>query len=504
MLFKVLRRWRRSGNEPGRDVSSAVAQVSPTPPAETSVAQPSVSDGAKVWPASTAALGTPSLPKAEEETRKELDPAASKTFCVLPWIHSHFTTDGQAALCCVSADHLPASDYGHLNLQRHNLREVFHSSQMDGVRRLLLEGKHIKACRVCYAAERTGRSLRTHYNTLWQDKVPGLMDIIKERQEKAAFDKPLSADVRFGNLCNLKCQICNPHNSSQIERDPILTRWNIAPYQRLKDGNRFPEGVEWYDAPEFEEELNEFTSDILFITLGGGEPSISKPAQKWFERLIASGQAAKVQIHISTNLTNVNPKFFDLAAQFGRTQFNLSIDGFGPLNDYLRYPSKWRIVERNADYIGELAKQANIEINVTPVINAYNALSITHLLEWADARSFGIVANQVRGVDAIDCALIPDDARKLVLQRLSDFLKSAKNPKPNYRTIEEFCRYLELPVDPIYAAACRERFHLFTHELDNDRGMRFETFSPEMADFLGYSSGSNSIGTGLVATDTKL
>jgi hypothetical protein len=150
--------------------------------------------------------------------------------------------------------------------------------------------------------------------------------------------------------------------------------------------------------------------------------------------------------------------------------------------------SKWRVIERNIEHITKLP---NVEIAITPVISAYNALSIVHLFEWADARGFEIYAYPVRSVDPIDCALIPDDARRLVVQRMRDFLKSARNPKPGYSTIEDLCRYLEQPVDPSYAEACRQKFHRFTFELDRDRGMRFEDYGPEMAAFLGYSSGAN-------------
>jgi MoaA/NifB/PqqE/SkfB family radical SAM enzyme len=328
--------------------------------------------------------------------------------------------------------------------------------------------------------------------------MPGLLKVIASRQEKAAFDKPLSLDVRFGNLCNLQCQICNPHNSTQIERDTVLSKWNAAAYHRLAQ-SRFTTEAEWYESPMFEDELADLTTDLRYITLGGGEPSISKPAIKWLERLIESGQAKEIEIHISTNVTNVNPRFFDLASQFFRAQLYLSIDGFGPLNEYLRYPSKWRIVERNVDYIRKLVELGNVEINVTPVISAYNALSVVHLFEWADSQDFGIYAFPVRGVDQIDCALIPEDARKLVVQRLRDFVKSAKNPKSSYDSIGELCTYLELPVDPAFAASCRDKFHAFTHEIDDHRGMRFEIYSPEMAGFLGYSSGSNSYGSAEVS-----
>jgi pyruvate-formate lyase-activating enzyme len=419
-------------------------------------------------------------------TDSQLDPAASRTFCVLPWVHSYFATDGQAALCCISPEALVGIDGG-LNIQRHSLHDIFHSPPMDEVRRQLLQGRAIKACDVCYKAERIGgSSMRTHFNEHWQKHKPGLLDRIRERQEKAAYNKPLSVDFRFGNLCNLRCQICNTHNSTQIERDPVLSKWNNAHYLRL--AGRF-EG-EWYESDAFSEEIAEFSSDIEFITLGGGEPSISKPAQKWLERLLESGQAAKIELRVSTNLTNVNPRFFDLAARFGRSRLLLSIDGFGPLNDYLRYPSQWRIVERNADYITQLAKRSNMTIHITPVISAYNALSIVHLFEWAAGRGFDIIANQVRGVEAIDCAAMPAEARALAVYRMQEFL-NAGHTVASQDTIEALCRYLSEPVDAAYEAACRQKMHSFTHELDDDRGLRFEDHAPEMARFVGYLSGSN-------------
>ena len=268
---------------------------------------------------------------------------------------------------------------------------------------------------------------------------------IRERQEKAAYDKPISADFRFGNLCNLRCQICNPHNSSQIERDAVLSKWRDAKYVRMK--GRYQ--GEWYDAPELEEEIAEFSSDIEFINLGGGEPSISRPVQKWLTRLIESGQAARIELRVQTNLTNVNPRFLDLVAQFWQPRIYLSIDGFGPLNDYLRYPSKWRIIERNADYLTELAKRSKMSIHLTPAIGAYNALSIVHLFEWAVGRGFDIIANHVRGVDALDCALIPTSPRA---RRAADarLFTSVTAPSP-VTDDREFVPLSEEPVDSAYA-----------------------------------------------------
>jgi hypothetical protein len=166
----------------------------------------------------------------------------------------------------------------------------------------------------------------------------------------------------------------------------------------------------------------------------------------WFRR--AGGQAAGIELRV---LTNRQRQFQipDLVMQFGRPMVFASIDGSGPLNDYLRYPSQWRIIDRNAHYLRELAKRSNLKVYVTPAISAYNALSIVHLFEWAAVLGFEVIASHVRGVDQIDCALLPAEARARAVQRMRDFLEAAEKPAPyHHSTIESLCRYLEEPVDP--------------------------------------------------------
>src|SRR5882672_2751678 len=55
-----------------------------------------------------------------------LEPTNSKTFCVLPFIHSYFATDGHASLCVISPDALLGGpEGGGLNVRRHSLKEIF-------------------------------------------------------------------------------------------------------------------------------------------------------------------------------------------------------------------------------------------------------------------------------------------------------------------------------------------------------------------------------------------
>ena len=59
----------------------------------------------------------------------------------------------------------------------------------------------VKACTALFC--RAQRIEPAHVLTLWQENCPARRD---QARREAAFDKPLSAHIRFGNLCSLKCK----------------------------------------------------------------------------------------------------------------------------------------------------------------------------------------------------------------------------------------------------------------------------------------------------------
>lgn len=71
----------------------------------------------------------------------KFDRAATKTFCVSPWIRTHLMTDGMATVRCISPDPLSASDCGQLRVLRHSLARMFHSPQMETIGQKLLDGR---------------------------------------------------------------------------------------------------------------------------------------------------------------------------------------------------------------------------------------------------------------------------------------------------------------------------------------------------------------------------
>jgi glutamate-1-semialdehyde 2,1-aminomutase len=153
----------------------------------------------------------------------------SKTFCALPFHHLCIGPEGTARICCVAHD-LVSEHGAPMSLNLHTMDEIWNSAYMRNIRRGMLKGERISACEVCYESEAaSGQSYRTH---------TGLEPIFGRPQTAAAVAKygaaagfrvdqrPGFIKLEISNLCNLKCRMCYGAASSQIERDPVHSRWS--------------------------------------------------------------------------------------------------------------------------------------------------------------------------------------------------------------------------------------------------------------------------------------
>jgi radical SAM protein with 4Fe4S-binding SPASM domain len=136
----------------------------------------------------------------------------SNTFCILPWIHVYANADGTVHPCCIGDYRYPLG-----NLQKESLEEVWNNENYKRLRRNMIEGKECKECTACYAAEQYGSSFRTHSNTQFEKYLPmkditntdGSLDEITLRY----------LDVRWSNICNLKCRSCSATYSSSWAKE---------------------------------------------------------------------------------------------------------------------------------------------------------------------------------------------------------------------------------------------------------------------------------------------
>jgi MoaA/NifB/PqqE/SkfB family radical SAM enzyme len=169
--------------------------------------------------------------------------AESKTFCAFPFQHLCLGSEGTARLCCMSHDLV--TDHGApMSLSGHTMDEIWNSAYMRSLRRGMLNGEHISSCEVCYESEAaSGQSYRTNSGLQPIEGHPvSQAEMQRSYGSSSNFrvsESPIYIKLETGNLCNLKCRMCWDVNSSQIERDPVHSKWNgrIDPLHGVWRGN---------------------------------------------------------------------------------------------------------------------------------------------------------------------------------------------------------------------------------------------------------------------------
>src|SRR5262249_14134759 len=155
-----------------------------------------------------------------------------------------------------------------------------------------------------HSEKHSGASYRTLHNAQWLKNRKPLREAINRAGEGPAAPTPLFFDLRLGNLCNLKCTVCKPLYSSQIERDAVHSAWvTTAPHARLS--GRFGDDGEWSQAPILVDEITGLSDNVEAIQLAGGEPTINHTHMGWLRRLCEQGKAKDIDLLLVTNLSNV-------------------------------------------------------------------------------------------------------------------------------------------------------------------------------------------------------
>jgi sulfatase maturation enzyme AslB (radical SAM superfamily) len=411
----------------------------------------------------------------------------SKSFCVLPWIHMNLNPDGAATLCCQSHQAIHDDQGRRLSAQTHSLQEIWNSSGMKDIRKRMAAGEQIPHCNACFQNEGFGRnSYRTHSNERWlasNENGPALREAIERSSDGIAPQTPMYFDLRLGNICNLKCTACKPLYSSQIEHDPVHSKWIVdAPYVRLE--KRFGGEGEWFDANEMLDEIVGMADQLSLIQLAGGEPTINITQIAFLQKLCDTGRAADIDLEVVTNLSNVRPQVFEIFGRFKSLNIALSIDGTHQTYEYVRFPGKWASLTKNIERLREARPGVSLGINA--VLQAVNAYNVVELFDWADSENISINLSIGRGLDHYnDFRILPLVARDELRKRFEAYFARKGNQgleavRQNVQSI-----FSEMDSTDISDEQRRERtlgFMHFVNDMDKSRRLSFKSMAPELYD----------------------
>ena len=333
----------------------------------------------------------------------------SDTFCILPWMHLATNASGNLRVCCNSTpgkNFIEKPDGKIYKLQRDDLKEAWNSDTYKKIRTQMLNGERPEMCARCFKEEDVGIwSTRQAWNVKWKEE-----DV--DYKVDAPFDIKY-VDLRLGNLCNLKCRMCNPYASNQwvkewamINEDADLTELN-----RLKN-------LDWPQYNKTWDNLFKIVDSVEEIYLTGGEPTIIKEQFYLLEYCVKYGYAENIKLKYNTNLTNIPHELIEAWKDFKQVQLNCSIDAVGDLDRYIRYPSNWSKIQENFDIIQALPNSV-IEIHNT--VQMYNILRLDEFIEWAKPYGHKIYFNILNHPEPLNIRVLPKHLKYLAKDKLEQY-----------------------------------------------------------------------------------
>jgi len=140
---------------------------------------------------------------------------------------------------------------------------------------------------------------------------------------------------------------------------------------------------DWYETNTFDDNIDKHLPNLNTLYMTGGEPTLIKKNYDIMQRLIDCGRNEKVTLIINTNMTNSNPKFYQLLKQFKKVVIQMSIDAIDDLATYIRYPSDFKVVDKTIKEL--LSLSDNITLVAGPVIQILNLNRLVELFEYLES-----------------------------------------------------------------------------------------------------------------------
>ncbi len=345
----------------------------------------------------------------------------SKTFCMHPFTGLATREDGAIKICCRS---LPIGW-----IQSNSLEEVWNSEKMLAVRKQILSGEKPDVCRPCFDLEDQGvESLRQrHVNGVIPEArinlYPTALDQLRE-DYTMPFEFP-TMEIKINNLCNLKCRMCNPLDSTSwqdwdvvkpfYEKEnnylvPTIAKLVRKPGQYI---GPFEDTDHWWES--FEKLLPHFRR----VEFAGGEPLMDPQHYKILDMLKPYGK--NIEIKYATNATTLGitkgRTIHDYWPYFRSVAVNVSIDGIHDVYNYIRGNGDFSQIETNIKEIQKIP-------NVSRVVGAFTAQA-GNILQAAECIDYFInkmnivfYSHRVSYPNCLSAQVLPQELKEESIRRL--------------------------------------------------------------------------------------
>lgn len=382
-------------------------------------------------------------------------------FCIAPFVQHTTHPSGSNSPC----PYLGGTTWTNTGS---GILEQWSGDKLEQLRQDFLDNKKSTICNRCWHEEDNHKkSLRLRLfdpQTQTSDYSFATPELVKERitDKKYLVTGPAVLTIKNGNICNAKCRVCHPNDSSKWAADAAklytLTKERIY-------FNLYNRDVNWSD--EQLEEIVTISKNLVRLELFGGEPTYNKRVAALLNRLVEVGSAKNITLYINTNGSVNIPKRLPMLAEFHDIELGVSLDGVGKHFNYIRHGAIYNEVIDNILSTQQFFKENNVKFWIDS-ISTVSILNVFYLPELKQA------VKQILPLDPFWNLLV--DPAHLYIQNIPSAIKQEVIAKlGDADDFKELISVIQQPGDP----KRWEQFLQITEQLDSYRNESFAETFPE-------------------------
>ena len=277
-----------------------------------------------------------------------------------------------------------------MNVMTHSIQEALNSKYHKEIRLAQSRGERHGMCKVCWdrddanaAAKQRSNSLRFFRTFSQLPNLDGAISLNKApnflTKDGSLTEPPISLDLRFSNVCNMKCIMCSSYYSNLWYEDEIklYNKHTVSIDGKVYKINQI-NGVYksdmpvWHDSDNWWNQFELIKHRVRHIYLTGGEPFVVKGHDKLLDKLIEANFAKDVSLEYDTNLSVINDNILKKLQKFKQVLISVSCDDINEQYELIRFPGKFNTLLSNLQKL----KDRDIKIrHLSSCIGVYSIFS---------------------------------------------------------------------------------------------------------------------------------
>jgi sulfatase maturation enzyme AslB (radical SAM superfamily) len=297
--------------------------------------------------------------------------------CAHAWAGLHVDPAGTTKLCCNYTDLVKDQQGRPFNIRTHSITEILNSEYIKLERDKFRQGITPNACHTCENIERNQGTSKRQLTPFKLKNIYGFVD-----WESDNVDSHIGfVGGHLGNLCNLKCRICNESYSSSIASEKLQhsvysDKKNDPVYFTLVNNSWSKNNADFWS------QLKQLVPSARNFEFLGGEPLLVPENLNFMQWLVDQGHSKDCIFEFVTNGT-VYPEIFDQAGSFNRITITISIDNLRERLELERSGSSWSTLTTNLKkFIATSKKTSSMQIGISITVNIQNVFYLPELIQW--------------------------------------------------------------------------------------------------------------------------